>query len=361
MAQMPIFGAGNYQNILNAISKGTISYPAWMYCRDRQMLGFVEPDGSFVLMKGDNKKSVEYVNELPEIGDTDILYISAGIAYTYDGEKFNQLGKDYSEELTALDSKVTTIEGKVKALEDIAHQVVDTSELEGRIETLEKTIEEIEVCSCDGLYETIKYEVSYKPVGTLVDYREKEIRIMCSDDKFELQQSGENADANKYYIGIKAYAPSEDIVGFKEAIDKTISDDTMYYFENNEFAGVNADGRKYSIIWLPVAIFENNVWTYYGDNSSIEHYVGWYYSVEWYDANGVVVASDCIKINLSNKACHYAVEPYYILEVKAEVEALKESNADVVEKLSTITDQVIEIEERVEIVEKETFTFVELE
>lgn len=77
MATLPIFGAGNYENILKAISQGTISYPAWMYCRDQKKLGFVERDGSFVLMKGDNKEQIVYLDKLPEIseGDTEFYML----------------------------------------------------------------------------------------------------------------------------------------------------------------------------------------------------------------------------------------------------------------------------------------------
>jgi hypothetical protein len=29
----------------------------------------------------------------------------------------------------------------------------------------------------------------------------------------------------------------------------------MHYFENNSFAGIEENGRKFSIIWLPVALY----------------------------------------------------------------------------------------------------------
>ena len=60
------------------------------------------------------------------------------------------------------------------------------------------------------------------------------------------------------------------------------------------------------VLWLPVAKYDeaSDTWTYYGTSSSAEKYIGWYYSVEWYDSNGEVISSDCIRINLSNEACH---------------------------------------------------------
>ena len=165
-----------------------------------------------------------------------------------------------------------------------------------------------------AMFEQVKYEVSNKPVGALVDYREKEIRVMCpANTEWKLQQSGENADASKYYIGFKAYAPS-DAVSFKEDTAEIIADETMYSFENNEFAGIDVYGRKYSIIWLPVAAYDESAqtWTYYGATSNADHYVGWYYSVEWYDMEGVKIGTDRIRINLTNEDCHNEIKPFYM-------------------------------------------------
>ena len=88
----------------------------------------------------------------------------------------------------------------------------------------------------------------------------------------------------------------------------------MYSFENNEFAGIDAYGRKYSIVWLPVAVYDESAqtWTYYGANSNADHYIGWYYSVEWYDMEGVKIGSDRIRINLTNEDCHNEIKPFYM-------------------------------------------------
>ena len=158
------------------------------------------------------------------------------------------------------------------------------------------------------------YEISSKPTGALVNYNGKEIRVMCpADTEWALQNVGEGGDSSKYYIGFKAYAPSSDVVSFKESLDKTMTDQTMYYFEGNDFAGIDANGRKYSIVWLPVAKHnDDGTWTYYGAGSTSSKLIGWYYNVEWYNAAGVCVASDLIKINLANEGCAYSVEPYYM-------------------------------------------------
>lgn len=188
-----------------------------------------------------------------------------------------------------------------------------------------------------ALYKTVKYEVSSKPDTTLVDYRDKEIRVMCpADTQWALQNVGATGDASKYYIGFKAYAPSNDVVSFKEDLAEIIADETMYSFEGNEFAGVDAYGRKYSIVWLPVAKYDESTstWTYYGKNSSKEKYIGWYYSVEWYDANGKIVASDTIRINLANEDCFNNIKPFYLANVENKIEkvSLGGTLLDIVEK-----------------------------
>lgn len=169
------------------------------------------------------------------------------------------------------------------------------------------------VDSISEAYLRRKYEIAYKPEGTLVDYREKEIRVMCPADTHWVKQAvGTNGNANMYYMGFKAYAP-EGAVSFKEDDADVIADQTMYYFEGNDFAGIDEFGRKYSIVWLALATYDeaSDTWTYFGSKSSIEKYIGWYYTVEWYDANGLLIESDQIRINLSNEACHNRIEPYY--------------------------------------------------
>jgi hypothetical protein len=83
-------------------------------------------------------------------------------------------------------------------------------------------------------------------------------------------------------------------------------DNTMYYFENNSFAGIEPNGRKYSIIWLAAAYCDDEGnWTYYGANSTKERYIGWSYHVEWYDANGVKVCDD-VTVVIPKVAQHVA-------------------------------------------------------
>jgi hypothetical protein len=202
-----------------------------------------------------------------------------------------------------------------------------TKESDGAMSKEDKAIIE----SIPKVYVAHKYEVAYKPEGTLVDYRDKEIRIMCpADTEWTKQASGENADPNAYYIGFKAYAP-KGAVSFREDLAEDISDDTRYYFENNEFAGIDEYGRSYSIVWLPVARYAEDSWIYYGAGSTETKYIGWFYTVEWYSAEDDILATDTIRINLSNEECHNNINSFYGSEndVATKVTDLQKTIADI--------------------------------
>ena len=179
-------------------------------------------------------------------------------------------------------------------------------------------------------YVAKKYEIADVPEGTLVDYYEKEIRIMCpADAEYHLQNVGVGGDPNSYYVTLKTYAP-DGAVGYVEnlggQVDKEILKD------------IKADnhGRRYQPTWLAVAKHDaaSDVWSYYGANSTDSKYIGWDYKIDWYNADGVIINSDNIRINLSNEDCHFTSEPYYMAgyaesseveELRATVAAMEET------------------------------------
>ncbi len=185
--------------------------------------------------------------------------------------------------------------------------------------------------SIPSVYVARKYDISGTPEGTLVDYRDKEIRIMCpANATFIHQNVGANGNANMYYMTFKAYAP-ENAVSFKEG-DKGVIIDEMLTFDDPA-AGVDEFGRKYSVCWLALASYDPTyeTWTYFGKTSSESKYVGWDYVVEWYDENGVRVGADSIRINLSNEDCHNNIKPYYAAEfvTTEQFEALEEAISNI--------------------------------
>lgn len=309
MAEKAKHAFGSSSNIEQALQSGAIDNFDILFLdgdTDEPKVGWIDKEGNPVIVDTEKVIVVEG-DTLPETGEEGKIYIFGKDGYFYDGNEFVNLCKP--TDLTELEAEVS--------------KKADAEEVEAKIEKAATdanayTDEKLEAAL--GEYLAKKYEISHKPEKTIVNYRDKEIRIMCpADTDWQLQNSGEGSDANLYYIGFKAYAP-DNAVSFKEDLQKTITDEEMYYFEGNDFAGVDAQGRKYSIVWLPVAKHDNGVWTYYGVNSSEEKYIGWYYSVEWYNADGVVIASDCIRINLTNEGCHSSIEPYYVSDIMKEVD-----------------------------------------
>lgn len=223
------------------------------------------------------------------------------------------------EEIVKSDEFITAVDKHVEEVlagsEDEPGVQVQVEQLIEEVEALEQTLtEEINVVNATA--EKVKYEITNVPANVRVDYRGKEIRVMFPEDfVFEKQNVGGAGNANKWYLGFRAYAP-ETAVSFKEDLNEIIADEKMYYFENNDFAGVDEFGRKYSIVWLPAANYDDvtKTWTYYGKTSTADHFVGFHYAVEWYNADGVVIASDVIRVNLSNEACHNLIDDYNIAE-----------------------------------------------
>lgn len=271
---------------------------------------YMQPDGSGYLYDHENSKWIQVIYPVVTVLDencTDTQIPSAKAVY----EALKAVSTEGTVELSAYLKKADAELIYVKA-EDVATTYATKIELEAVDETTEK----------------IKYEIFGTPTGTLVDYREKEIRVMCPDDAvFVKQNVGSTGNANMYYMGFKAYAP-EGAVGFKEGDQGVIEDE--YFDFTGDFAGTDKYGRNYSVVWLPLATYDEttDTWTYFGKSSSSNKYIGWTYMVEWYNADGVVISSDRMRINLSNEDCHLAIEPYYLGQY-ASAENLEELQASI--------------------------------
>lgn len=182
-------------------------------------------------------------------------------------------------------------------------------------------------------YVARKYNITDVPTGTLIDYYEREIRIMCPKDAdFKKQAVGTGGDANSYYMTFKTYAPNENVVGYTEHLGNQSDKEILTSFSTDEY------GRRYQPTWLGIAKYDEttDTWLYYGANSTSEKYIGWDYRIDWYDANGIVIASDAVRINLSNEDCHNINKPYYLVDyaTNKEVAEIKEITS-VVEKAYT--------------------------
>ena len=179
------------------------------------------------------------------------------------------------------------------------------------------TKEEVEAFKAElkACYRPVKYEITDVPVGTIVDYRDKEIRIFCPESvKFEKQNVGPTDDANMYYMTFITYAP-EGAVALREG-DKGVILDELISLENGTGCGIDKFGRKYKKHWFALASYDNNTssWTYFGKTSTVNKYIGWTYVVAWYDKDNRMIDTDILRINLSNKNCHLVLENSYVDE-----------------------------------------------
>lgn len=207
-------------------------------------------------------------------------------------------------------SEYAKIEFVEKQIADIEHPQYNDAELRVEIEKVNNKIDAQQ-----------RFEISDVPVGTLIDYREKEIRIMCPEDtEFKLQNVGADGDANTYYMTLTIKAP-EGAVAYREGHQGVV-----------EGKVERIDG--YRRCWLGLAVFDGANWNYYGKNSTVDKYIGWTYCIEFYNAEGKVMESDSIRINLSNEECHYDIMPAFNGKSLANKSYVNEQITKIVEDLN---------------------------
>lgn len=128
MAKLPVFAAGIYSKIQANVDNGVLSYPSWVYVRDRQRLAFIDQDKSINEIKAAN---IELVQELPAFEDVnpDTLYICNGIVYVSDGTVLRPQYQDYTARLEEITSELTALSDRVTTLEEVAHSPIQWIEL----------------------------------------------------------------------------------------------------------------------------------------------------------------------------------------------------------------------------------------
>lgn len=282
---------GSLANVDSALDQGLIDAYDILFLKEGK-IGWIDADGNKVILE--DKAQVVTVDVLPEVGEGNVVYICDSKFYFWDGEKFAAPEDVQGVSEEDVNEKVATAVSDANAYTD----------------------EKIEIV--DEIAEKVKYEIANAPVGTLVNYREDEIRVMCPQNaEWHLQNVGVGGDANTYYVTFKTYAPNDDCVGYREHLGDQYDAETLTDLK------VDAYGRKYQPTWLGVAKHdaETDTWNYYGAQSTVDKYIGWDYQIDWYNADGVMIASDNVRINLSNEDCHATNEPYYVNVVKAYTDA----------------------------------------
>lgn len=123
MAQFPVFAAGTYDKILPNIEKGILTYPSYIYIRDKKTYAFVDEDLSINEIVGNNPELVISVEELPSIEEANskAIYIYNNILYTFDGTNFKPMYQDVSSDLEKINSDLEVLSGKVTTLEESSH------------------------------------------------------------------------------------------------------------------------------------------------------------------------------------------------------------------------------------------------
>ena len=271
---------GSSQNVKAALEAGTINERDILFLdesTDHPKVGWVSKDGEVVIVEGEEYVITIEGESLPESGENGKIYLFKDEGYFWNSSGFSSLSKS-----------------------------ADLSELEAEISV------KMNADEAEEKYEKVKYEIADVPMGTLIDYSDKEIRVMCPANAVWTKQSvGAGGDANSYYMTFKTYAPDDNAVGYIEHLNGESDEEILVDLKTDEY------GRRYQPTWLAIAKHDESTdtWTYYGKDSSTEKYIGWNYQIDWYDADGVVIASDSVRINLSNEDCHSAVEPYYMSNV----------------------------------------------
>jgi hypothetical protein len=60
---------------------------------------------------------------------------------------------------------------------------------------------------------------------------------------------------------------------------------------------------------MSIASFNGNEWSLYGDRSTTDKYLGFYYTFEWLDQDNNVIDTNKVRIILTNDACHNDLIP----------------------------------------------------
>lgn len=296
---------GALERVLEAISIGKVNSYDILFLKDvnnKPYIGWIEKDGTPVILKEEEK--IVHVDELPAIGETGKIYIFGSDGYFWNGTEYINLCKT---------TDISVFEAELKRLQ------TDVEQISSSLDTITIELKDLKssVDSVEHTHEKVKYEFTDVPVGTLVTIREDEIRVMCPTTAvWEKQTVGDGGDANCYYATLKTYAPNDDAVGYIEHLGNQVDGEILTDLKTDKY------GRKYQPTWLALASYDEttDTWTYYGTNSVSEKFIGWDYRIDWFNADGVMIASDSIRINLSNEECHNDIEPYYVGKIMKTVD-----------------------------------------
>ena len=299
MADRARHAFGALENIDNALKAGKIDAYDILFVKDangKPYVGWIDKDGQQVIVDDTAELEALETELATKAAASDVEALSTEVAT-----------KANAEEVEAkLAEKANAAEVEAK-FEQVSQNAIDDT----------KAYVDGKVKAAVNEHLAKMYEIADVPVGTLVNYGENEIRVMCPvGTEFTKQSVGVGGDANSYYMTFKTYAPSEEAVGYIEHLGDKVDAEILTTFSTDKY------GRRYQPTWLALASYDEatDTWNYYGKNSSAEKFIGWDYQIDWYNADGVMIASDSVRINLSNENCHSSIEPYYVGTMMNEIE-----------------------------------------
>lgn len=174
-----------------------------------------------------------------------------------------------------------------EAVDAIEHPTVDLSGY--------TTKDYVAATTCQNKYEVLPIE------GMLIQYRDGEIRLNTQRVVPTKQEVGATGNPNMYYATFKAFAP-DGATQCKEGLNGTI---------DTEFStlATDAHGRKYTTIWAAIAnTSDGTTWTKWGDSSTLDKYLGFYYHFHWYNGDELI-STEKVRLILTNDTCHDDLVP----------------------------------------------------
>ena len=189
--------------------------------------------------------------------------------------------------------------------QDISH-LVEKSELEEAINNIKHPTVDLTGYATESYVNTIantyKYEVL--PIdGAFIQYNDNEVRVNTEHvdiDSLPTQNAGDGSSSMYYYMTFRAYAPNGATSVIEGQNDKMDA-------EHSELA-VDKFGRKYTTIWAAIANKAGNTWSKFGDRSTVDKYLGFYYNFHWYK-DGELLSKEKVRVILTNDACHNDLVP----------------------------------------------------
>lgn len=286
-------------------------------------------------------ESLDAAIDQKKVDAFDILFLT-----DKDGHRIGWIDKNGNKVILDMGLSETEVNSKLEEAIAEANAYAD-EKVETAVE--EKVSESVETKVTEKVTETIttvleayaaeKFEITDAPEGTIVNYGEHEIRIMCPKNAvFTKQNVGAGGDSNSYYVTLKTYFTDDEIMGYREHLGTQVDEEILKDIKTDE------NGRRYQPSWLAIAKYDeaSDTWSYYGASSNEDKFIGWDYRIDKFNADDLMIASDFVRINLSNEDCHFSSTPFYVAKAMD----------GVVESANAYTDQKIaEIASGYEIVE----------